>query len=80
MQNAWYTKQREECLPIPDTLEIFQISPKDKSVHFHLNMSVLKGANTLRPNRLQQTLDLQRSSLHPGLYDKNSKFMPIKKV
>ena len=27
-----------------------------------------------------QTLDLQRSSLHQGLYDKCSKFMPIKKV
>jgi hypothetical protein len=26
-----------------------------------------------------QTLDLQRSSLHQGLYDKNSKFMPIEK-
>ena len=24
-----------------------------------------------------QTLDLQRCSLHLGLYDKNSKFMPI---
>ena len=31
-------------------------------------------------HRLLQTLDLQRSSLHQGLYDKNSKFMPIKKV
>jgi hypothetical protein len=27
-----------------------------------------------------QTLDLQRSSLRQGLYDKNSKFMPIKKI
>jgi hypothetical protein len=26
------------------------------------------------------TLDLQRSSLQSGLYGKNSKFMPIKKV
>ena len=29
---------------------------------------------------LVQTLDLQRSFLHQGLYDKSSKFMPIKKV
>ena len=27
-----------------------------------------------------QTLDLQRSFLHQGLYDKSSKFMPIMKV
>ena len=27
-----------------------------------------------------KTLDLQRSSLHQDLYDKNSKFMPILKV
>jgi len=27
-----------------------------------------------------QTLDLQRCFLHQGLYDKNSKFMPILKV
>ena len=27
-----------------------------------------------------QTLDLQRSSLNQGLYDKISKFMPIMKV
>ena len=27
-----------------------------------------------------KTLDLQRCSLRLGLYDKNSKFMPIKKV
>jgi len=29
---------------------------------------------------LMQTLDLQRSFLLQGLYDKSSKFMPIKKV
>ena len=29
---------------------------------------------------MMQTLDLQRSSLHQGLYDKSSKFMPINKV
>ena len=31
-------------------------------------------------NDIKQTLDLQRSSLHQGLNDKSSKFMPINKV
>ena len=34
----------------------------------------------MKPVFRQQTLDLQRSFLHQGLYDKSSKFMPIKKV
>lgn len=32
------------------------------------------------PNFLLQTLDLQRSFQFQGLYNKSSKFMPIKKV
>ena len=40
---------------------------------------VLCNKDTIKKS-LQQTLDLQRSSLRLGLYAKNSKFMPIKIV
>ena len=45
-----------------------------------LHGSCVQGKGTTVVCRSNPTLDLQRCSLRLGLYDKNSKFMPIKIV
>ena len=44
-----------------------------------VNTNIVLYQNLVKDTILQ-TLDLRRSSLHQGLYDKISKFMPIMKV